>query len=35
MMAGITGFLLAAVSTYVSRKYLSFGPGAEQPLNPK
>jgi hypothetical protein len=34
MMAGITGFLLAAVSTYVARKYLSFGPGAEQPPNP-
>lgn len=31
MMAGITGFLLAAVSTYVARKYLSRGPGAEQP----
>ena len=27
----ITGFLLTAVSTYVSRKYLSFGPDAEQP----
>jgi energy-coupling factor transporter transmembrane protein EcfT len=27
----ITSFLLAAVSTYVSRKYLSFGPNAEQP----
>jgi len=35
MMTGITGFLLAVVSTYVARKYLSFGPGAEQPLNPK
>jgi hypothetical protein len=34
MMAGITGFLLAAVSTYVARKYLSFGPGAEQPPKP-
>lgn len=31
MMAGITAFLLAAVSTYVARKYLSWGPGAEQP----
>jgi hypothetical protein len=31
VMAGITGFLLAAVSTYVARKYVSFGPGAEQP----
>lgn len=31
MMAGITGFLLAAVSTYVARKYISFGPSAEQP----
>lgn len=27
----ITSFLLAAVCTYVSRKYLSFGPNAEQP----
>jgi energy-coupling factor transporter transmembrane protein EcfT len=27
----ISGFLLATVSTYVIRKYLSFGPGAEQP----
>lgn len=27
----ITSFLLAAVSTYVSRKYLSFGPDAEHP----
>jgi hypothetical protein len=33
MMAGVTGFLLAAVSTYVARKYLSFGPGSEQPPN--
>lgn len=33
-MAGITGFLLATVSTYVGRKYLSFGPGAEQPPSP-
>ncbi|HKV24660.1 MAG TPA: hypothetical protein VJN93_08730 [Candidatus Acidoferrum sp.] len=31
MMVGITAFLLAAVSTYVARKYLSFGPDAEQP----
>ena len=23
--------ILAAVSTYVARKYVSFGPGAEQP----
>lgn len=30
-MAGITGFLLAAVSTYVARKYFSRGPGSEQP----
>ncbi len=28
----ITSFLLAAVFTYVNRKYLSFGPNAEQPL---
>jgi hypothetical protein len=27
----ITSFLLAAVTTYVSRKYISFGPNAEQP----
>lgn len=27
----ITSFLLAAVTTYVSRKYVSFGPGAEEP----
>jgi len=27
----VTAFFLAAVSTYVSRKYLSFGPNAEQP----
>jgi hypothetical protein len=27
----VTAFFLAAVSTYVSRKYLSFGPDAEQP----
>ncbi len=27
----ITSFLLPAVTTYVSRKYISFGPGAEQP----
>ena len=27
----LTSFLLAAVSTYVARKYISFGPGAEQP----
>ena len=26
----VTAFLLAAVSTYVGRKYVSFGPGAEQ-----
>jgi hypothetical protein len=31
----ITSFLLAAVTTYVSRKYVSFGPGAEQPPNPQ
>jgi hypothetical protein len=31
MLLCVTSFLLAAVSTYVSRKYLSFGPGAEQP----
>jgi hypothetical protein len=31
----ITSFLLAAVITYVSRKYISFGPGAEQPTNPR
>jgi hypothetical protein len=35
MMVGIAAFLLAAVSTYVSRKYLSFGPGAEQPTGAK
>lgn len=28
-----TSFLLAAASTYVSRKYLSFGPHAEQQSN--
>jgi hypothetical protein len=28
----VTSFLLAAVSTYVARKYLSFGPGAEKSL---
>jgi hypothetical protein len=33
-LIGITSFLLATVSTYVARKYLSFGPGAEQPTNP-
>jgi hypothetical protein len=27
----ITSFLLAAATTYVSRKYISFGPNAEQP----
>lgn len=27
----ISSFLLAAVSTYVGRKYLSFGPDAEKP----
>lgn len=31
----ITSFLLAAVTTYVSRKYVSFGPDAEQPPKPK
>jgi hypothetical protein len=31
----ITSFLLAAVTTYVSRKYISFGPGAEQPPKPQ
>jgi hypothetical protein len=31
-----TSFLLAAVTTYVSRKYISFGPGAEQqPVQPQ
>jgi hypothetical protein len=27
----ITSFLLAATGTYVARKYLSFGPGSEEP----
>jgi hypothetical protein len=31
MMICITSFLLAAVSTYVARKYVSFGRGSEQP----
>lgn len=29
----VTSFFLAATLTYVSRKYLSFGPGAEVPRN--
>jgi len=31
IMVGITSYLLAAITTYVGRKYVSFGPGAEQP----
>jgi hypothetical protein len=31
----ITSFLLAAVWTYVARKYFSFGPGSEQPPEAK
>lgn len=27
----LTSFLLAAIVTYIGRKYVSFGPGAEQP----
>ncbi|MBI4888015.1 MAG: hypothetical protein HY824_13050 [Acidobacteria bacterium] len=27
----LTSFLLATIVTYVGRKYVSFGPGAEQP----
>ena len=30
----LTSFLLAAVLTYVGRKYVSSGPGAEQPPKP-
>lgn len=30
----ITSFLLAAISTYIGRKYVSFGPGAELSQNP-
>lgn len=29
LMVGLTGFVLAVVTTYVARRYLSFGPGAE------
>lgn len=28
----LTSFLLAAIVTYIGRKYVSFGPGAEQPI---
>jgi putative flippase GtrA len=31
MLICVTSFLLAAVVTYVARKYFSFGPGSEQP----
>ncbi len=31
VMAGIASYLLAAISTYVARKYLSVGPDAERP----
>lgn len=33
MLLGVTSFLLAAVWTYVARKYFSWGPGSEQPAN--
>jgi len=35
MLLCITSFLLAAVWTYVARKYFSFGPGSEQPSKAK
>jgi FtsH-binding integral membrane protein len=31
MLICATSFVMAAVTTYVARKYVSFGPGAEQP----
>lgn len=31
----LTSFLVAAISTYVIRKYFSFGPGSEQPPKAK
>jgi hypothetical protein len=35
MLVSLTSFLLAAVCTYVSRKYVSFGPDAEQAPKPR
>jgi hypothetical protein len=31
VLTGMTAFILAMVTTYVARKYVSFGPGAENP----
>jgi hypothetical protein len=31
MLICATSFVMAAVTTYVARKYVSFGPGSEQP----
>ena len=31
LMIGLAAFVLALVTTYVARKYVSFGPGAENP----